>query len=234
MVIVSLDDPLKPRLVTRIALEDVRASALQFRYLLVTHGDGVSVIDVTLPEEARLIENNTIALQDARGLHLARAYAYVAAGKDGLVIIDMENPEKLRLFQRFTAGGALEDSHDVIVATTNASAFAYVADGVGGLKVIQLTSPSSQPNFYGFNPAPVPQLIARAATRFPALSLSRGLERDRAVDETGGQVAVFGRHGSRPFNLQEMRRLFLDKNNKPWFVSDAIGGGKSAAKGGKQ
>ena len=54
------------------------------------------------------------------------------------------------------------------------------------------------------------------------------------MDETGGQVAVFGRHGSRPFNLQEMRRLFLDKDNKPWFVSDAISGGKPAAREGKQ
>jgi hypothetical protein len=234
LVIVNLDNPLEPQLVTTIALEDVRASALQFRYLIVTHGAGVSAIDVTLPEQARLIADNTIALDNARGLHLARGYAYVAAGKDGLVIIDMENPEKLKLFQRFTAGGALEDSHDVIVASTNASAFAYVADGAGGLKVLQLTSPSSQPNFYGFNPSPVPQLIARADTRFPALSLSRGLERDRGVDETGGQVAVFGRHGSRPFNLEEMRKLFLDKDNKPWFVSDAITGGPSAAKGGKQ
>ena len=60
----------------------------------------------------------------------------LAAGKDGLVIIDMENPEKLSLYQRFTAEGALQDSHDVIVASTNASAFAYVADGEGGLKVL--------------------------------------------------------------------------------------------------
>lgn len=234
LVIVNLDDPLEPQLVTTIALDDVRASALQFRYLLVSHAGGVGAIDVTLPEQAKLIVDSTVALSDARGLHLARGYAYVAAGKDGLVIIDMENPEKLKLFQRFTAGGALQDSHDVIVASTNASAFAYVADGVGGLKVVQLTSPASQPNFYGFNPAPVPQLIARAKTRFPALSLSRGLERDRGVDETGGQVAVFGRHGSRPFTLQEMRRLFLDKDNKPWFVSDAITGGKPAVRGDKQ
>jgi hypothetical protein len=46
------------------------------------------------------------------------------------------------------------------------------------------------------------------------------LERDRAVDESGGQVAVFGRRGSRPFNLAEMRRLFLDAEGQPWFVDD--------------
>src|SRR5690606_11231575 len=141
LVILSLNNPLSPVLVKRIPLADVRASALQFRYLLVTHGEGVSTVDVTIPEQARLIPGNTIPLSDARKLHLARAYAYVAAGKEGLAIIDMENPEKLRLYQRFTAEGALRDVHDVIVASTNASAFAYVADGKAGLKVLQLTSP---------------------------------------------------------------------------------------------
>jgi hypothetical protein len=81
LVIISLDDPLAPQLVKSIALDDVRASALQFRYLVVTHAGGVSVIDVTLPEQARLIPDNTIMLEDARGLHLARAYAYIAAGQ---------------------------------------------------------------------------------------------------------------------------------------------------------
>jgi hypothetical protein len=88
------------------------------------------------------------------------------------------------------------------------------------LKVVQLTSPSSQPNFYGFSPEPRPELVAHKATRSAALSLSRPLERDRAVDESGGQVAVFGRRGSRPFNLQEMHRLYLDKDGEPWYVED--------------
>ena len=108
-----------------------------------------------------------------------------------------------------------------IVASTNASLFAYVADGEGGLKVLQLTSPESQPKFYGFSPEPKPQLIASYPTRKPALSLSKGLDRDRGVDETGNQIAVFGRRGSRPLNLQEMRRLFLDDAGKPWYVTDA-------------
>jgi hypothetical protein len=123
--------------------------------------------------------------------------------------------------QRFNAGGSLRDARDVIVASTNASLFAYIADGRAGLKVLQLTSPESQPKFYGFSPEPRPQLIASYATARPALSLSRGLERDRGVDETGNQIAVFGRKGSRPLSLAEMRRLYLDDQGKPWFVYDA-------------
>jgi hypothetical protein len=219
--IVSVDDPLHPELIATVALADARASVLQFRYLFVTSGAGLSVIDVTDPGSARLIENNTIALSNAQKVFVARTYAYVAAGSDGLVIVDAERPETLVELTRFDANGALNDARDVVVATTNASLFAYVADGGNGIKIVQLTSPDLQPKFYGFSPEPVPDLIASYETSKPALSLSRGLERDRGVDETGGQVAVFGRRGSRPLNLEEMRRLYLDESGNPWFVDDA-------------
>ena len=87
--------------------------------------------------------------------------------------------------------------------------------------MLQLTSPDSQPNFYGFSPAPMPELIAWAKTPSPAIALSKGLDRDRGVDETGGQIAVFGRLGSRPFNRREMEALFLTSSGVPWKVSDA-------------
>ena len=50
--------------------------------------------------------------------------------------------------------------------------------------------------------------------------MAKGLDRDRAVDETGGQIAVFGRLGSRPFNRSEMERLFLNSRGLPYRVSD--------------
>jgi hypothetical protein len=106
------------------------------------------------------------------------------------------------------------------VGSTNASLFAYVADGKEGLKVIQLTSPESQPRFYGFSPEPRPKLIAWRETRSAANALARGLDRDRAVDETGGQIAVFGRIGSRPFTRDEMRKLYLTPEGSVWTVKD--------------
>jgi hypothetical protein len=75
--------------------------------------------------------------------------------------------------------------------------------------VIQLFSPLSTPNFAGFSPRPVPKLIANYRTRGPALAVSKGIDRDRAVDESGNQLAVFGRRGSRPFTRKEMERMFL-------------------------
>ncbi len=122
----------------------------------------------------------------------------------------------------YNAEGQITDARDVVIGATNASLFAYVADGVNGLKVIQLMSPASQPNFYGFSPDPKPELIAWRPTRSPALALSRGLERDRGVDETGHQIAVFGRIGSRPFTENEMKSLYMDRNGKPFFATDRI------------
>jgi hypothetical protein len=164
-----------------------------------------------------------VPLADAGGFTVARTYAYVANGREGMAIIDVKRPHAARLFRMWNADGGLVEARDLMIASTNASLFAYIADGAGGLKVVQLTSPSTQPNFYGFSPEPRPELIARRATRAPALSLSRPLERDRAVDESGGQVAVFGRRGSRPFNLGEMQRLYLNEQGEPWYVEDNPG-----------
>ena len=199
-----------------------RAATLQLRYLFVAAREGLVVLDVTDVKRPRRVEGATVPMADANRVYVARTYAYVAAGREGLVIVDVENPEQPRVVQRFTAGGALNDARDVVVGSTNASLFAYVADGLNGLKVVQLTAPDTQPKFYGFSPEPRPQLIAWRPTRSPALALSRGLERDRAVDETGGQVAVFGRIGSRPLDLAEQRRLYLRPEGDPWRVRDQV------------
>lgn len=222
LVVVDLKDPLHPALAAVRPLTDARASAVQFRYLWVTDRDGVKLFDVTDLRNPVAVPSATVPLADARRIYIARTYAYVAAKQDGLVILDVTKPMVPRVYMKVALDGQLNDAEDVIVGSTNASLFAYVADGRNGLKVLQLTSPASQPNFYGFSPPPKPELIAWARTPSPALALSKGLDRDRAVDETGGQIAVFGRLGSRPFTRSEMERLFLTSKGVPYKVSDEV------------
>ncbi len=220
LVVINLDNPLSPQLASVQPLRDGRASALQFRYLWVTDADGLKLFDVTNMASPVPVPGATVPLQDARRVYLARTYAYVAAKQQGLAIINVANPERPGPPTFVTFDGRMNDVEDVIVASTNAALYAYVADGRNGLKVLQLTSFATSNQVYGFSPRPIPELIAWARTPSPALALSKGLDRDRGVDETGGQIAVFGRLGSRPFNRQEMERLFLNSRGIPYRVSD--------------
>jgi hypothetical protein len=222
VVELDMEDPLHPRLVAVVPLRGARATAVQFRYLFVADDAGLEVVDITDAARPALVKDAIVPLEDARRVFISRTYAYVAAGNAGLAIIDVERPEHPRLALMYTAKGMLNDAQDVVIGATNASLFAYVADGVNGLKVIQLMSPESQPDFYGFSPEPKPELIAWYPTASPALSLSRGLERDRAVDETGHQIAIFSRIGSRPFTLDEEKRLYLGADGKPFMVTDRV------------
>jgi hypothetical protein len=224
IVIVNVEDPTRPRVEATVGAPDVRsprAVAVQFRYAFVCDAEGLKVIDVTVPESPRFVGGSTVPLREARDVYVARTYAYVAAGAEGLVIVDVTNPETMTVDQVFTGEGRIRDACAVTVGSTNASVFAYVADGEYGLKVVQLTSPEDTPGYLGFSPRPAPRVIAVHRTGGPALALSEGLDRDRAVDESGNQVSVFGRLGSRPFTLEEQRRLYL-RDGAIWTVSDTV------------
>jgi hypothetical protein len=222
LVVVSIADPLQPKVVGGIKapeLKKPKAIAIQLRYAFVCDEEGVKSIDITNPEKPRYTEK-FVPLKGANDIYVARTYAYIADGTRGLVIIDVENPEAMKVDQIFNADGAINDAHGVKVASTNASVFAYVADGKNGLRVIQLTSPSGDtPTYLGFSPRPNPKLIATHKGHGEAIAVSKGMDRDRAVDESGNQVSIFGRLGSRPFTLEEQRKFYM-KNGKVWTVSD--------------
>ncbi|HET6537574.1 MAG TPA: hypothetical protein VFG34_05605 [Sphingopyxis sp.] len=221
LAVIDLTEPLKPQITAHLPMVDARASAVQFRMLWVSDADGVKLFDITHMRQPVAVPEGTISLANARKLYVARTYLYIAAKQDGLVVMDVTRPAAPRHVAGFTADGTLNDAEDVIVASTNASLFAYVADGRNGVKVLQLTSPD-HPGLYGFSPQPRPEQIAWARTKAPALSLSKGLDRDRAVDETGGQMAVFGRLGSRPFTRPEMEKLFLNRQGLIYKVRDQV------------
>jgi hypothetical protein len=224
LVIVNINDPLRPRVVGQIGspfINGARAVQVQFRYCFVCDSEGVKVIDVTDPEHAAAIPGAAVPMPQANNIYLVRTYAYVAAGRQGLVILDIEHPDKPRIDQVFNCGGQINDARDVKTGMTNASLFAYVADGRNGLRVLQLNSPED-PDNGGFSPRPRPELIATYQTGGPAIAISEGIDRDRAVDESGNQIAVFGRRGSRPLNLVEMMRLYK-KDGKVFSVPEING-----------
>ncbi|MFY8056515.1 MAG: LVIVD repeat-containing protein, partial [Planctomycetaceae bacterium] len=209
VVIVSVENPTQPRVVRVLGpdqLQNPRAVEAQFRYAFVLDSRGLQVLDITNPENP--LPAASLSLADARSLYIARSYAFVAAGKNGLVIVDVETPTKPQIDQVYTAGGVINDARDVKLGITYTSQFAYVADGHNGLRVIQLTSPET-PGNAGFNVRPQPMLVASwaAPEGGEIVCVAEGVDRDRAIDEAGNQLAVFGRVGARPLSLTEQRKL---------------------------
>ncbi len=222
--VIDVSKPESPRLVGGAEgfLRNPRAIAIQFRYAFVTDDDGLKVYDITDPIRPKPLPKATVHLREARKLYVARTYAYVADGADGLAIIDVENPERPKIDQMFTADGALNDVQGVQIGSVSASMYALVADGKNGFRVLQMISPDSVEGAAGFSPRPAPRLIATYKTGKPALAVSRGLDRDRVVDETGGQTVVFGRRGSRPFHLDEMRKFLRDSEGDLLTVENTV------------
>ena len=219
LAVVSIDDPTRPTLTSITPLRNAKAVQVQFRYAFVCSEEGVTSLDVT--NLAKPVLRARLALPEAHNIYLARTYAYVAAGRHGLVILNITNPEQFGVDQVYNARGAINDLHDVKLGITYVSEFAYLADGKNGLRVVQLTSPDT-PGNQGFSPRPTPKLIAT----YPipdgghALSVGRALDRDRAVDESGNQIAVFGRIGAGPLSREDTQRMYLRRDGRVWQVSD--------------
>ncbi len=224
LVVVSIDDPTHP-FVTCVIGQDVlsnpKAIEMQFRYGFLLDDEGLKVLDVTVPSEPKL--QVTLPLAESHNLYVARTYAYIAGGHDGLVIVDVKDPLHPKVDQIYNAHGQINDLRDVKLGITYTSEFAYLADGKNGMRVVQLTSPET-PGSAGFSPRPTPELVAtfKIPKDGEALCVSEGVDRDRAVDEAGNQLAVFGRVGAKPLSLADQQRMYLRPSGTPWTTFDAL------------
>ena len=212
LVVVDIADPKKLSVTHVIGhgfLNHPHAMEVEFRYGFVADNDGLKVIDITDPAHPKAV--SALKCGKLHNVYVARNYAYLSAGKQGLIIADVTNPEKPKIDQYYNGHGKISDLHDVKLGITYASEFAYLADGKNGMHVLQLTSPKTKGN-KGFSVRPHPKLIATYHLhKGEALCIAEGIDRDRAVDESGNQIAVFGRVGARPLNLTEQQRLYKNR-----------------------
>ena len=211
MVVVDLEDPTKPRVATVVeGIHHPTSVGVQFRYGFVTDSQGLAVLDTTDFLNPKLVAR--LPLPEAHNVYVVRGYAYVAGGHHGLFICDVKNPLQPKLEMAYDANGCMNDVHDVKVGIAYTSLFAYVADGKSGMRVVQLTS-TDTPGYRGFDPRPTPVLVA--TYEIPkgghAVAISEGVDRDRAVDEAGNHIAVFGRVGARPLNKEEQERMYKNR-----------------------
>lgn len=211
LYVVDINDPTNPKITAEITDEKVlknpHAVAVQYRYAFVVDDEGLKVFNVAKLDKPRFVEKATLPIEDAHNIYVARTYAYVAAGKNGLAIVDITKAEQPKLDQTFNADGEINDTHDVKIGMVANSAYAFLADGKHGLRVVQIFGPDENEDVYGWSPRPKPKLIATYETAGEAIALPKGLDRDRAVDESGNQLAVFNRRGSHPLSKDQMDRI---------------------------
>jgi len=221
LVTIDLSNPKEPKVTQVLGGPSVgrpRAMATQGRYGFVADDHALVTLDLSNPAEPRPV--STLPFPGLKSLYAARTYLFAAAGHRGIAILDIQNPEQAKVDQVYDADGRINDAHDIKLGATYPSQFGYVADGKNGLRVLQLTTPDT-PGSAGFSPRPVPMLVSNYKMKLGghALCIAKGIDRDRAVDEAGNQLAVFGRLGARPLNLEEMNRLYL-RDGKVWRVSN--------------
>ncbi len=219
LVVVGLEDPSKPVVCSVVeGVHHPKSVGMQFRYAFVCDEEGLKILDVTDLADPKLVSK--VEIEDAHNVYVARTYAYVAGGHQGLVIVDVKNPLEPKIDQIYNAGGLINDTHDVKLGITYTTQFAYLADGKNGLRVVELIG-TSTPGYRGFSPRPTPRLIAsfKIPKQGHAIALSEGIDRDRAVDESGNQIGVLGRVGARPLNYDEQRKLW-QRHGHTWTVVD--------------
>jgi hypothetical protein len=224
VVALDVSNPLSPRVLATLGAPGIVAPtsiSVQFRYAFVTDAMGLKVVDVS--RDGRPFVDGVVAtlpIAGARDVYVAKTYAYVSSASEGMVIVDVTKPRQPQTLMAWNDGGAIKDLHQVKVASSYDSVFAYLADGTNGLRVVQLISPEDglPRSPYGFSPRPSPVTVATWQDHGPVYAISKALDRDRAVDESGNQVAVFGRVGGRPMDLDERRR-FYEKNGEPYRVN---------------
>jgi|GEM_PF-6771868 len=83
---------------------------------------------------------------DAKNIVVTNGYAYVADGANGLVILNVSNPQKPVLVGSYDTAGTAND----VAVTTN---YAYVADGINGLVIISITNKAA-PTLVGWTNTP--------------------------------------------------------------------------------
>src|SRR5262249_40256450 len=154
LVVVSIDDPRCPKVVAVLdnGLVKPRSMDVQFRYAFICDCEGLKVVDITNPCNPWLTA--IVPMRDARDVKALGTYAYVAAGADGLGIVDVECASRPLEPVYFNAGGCINDASGVIVGATMASLYTYVADGRNGLRVINLATPFNGSDVKGFSPVP--------------------------------------------------------------------------------
>lgn len=162
--ILDVKKPESPELKGKILLPGlVKGIAVSGRYAYVADGKGgLRIIDVVIPSAPRevgYVETEDFAIkikdpvdeheililpgiEEAVGVYVSvqddRTYAYVAAGKGGVRVIDVSTPSAPQKFASYLPAEELAEVKGVYISVQGDKTYAYVAAGKEGLWVLRL------------------------------------------------------------------------------------------------
>ena len=220
LVVVSLKDPKNPQVTCVIGNDKLKcptAVQVQFRFAYVCDSEGIKVLDVTRLDQPKFV--SALPLDDARNIYLARTYAYVAAGRHGLVILDILNPPRPIIDQVYSAerlhqrpqrreAGDHQRQRVRLPGRRLQRHARGAVDFAGDARLDRFQSSARAPA-----DRHLPH-VRRAG--WPSRRASTAIV---PWTSRGTRLAVFGRVGARPLNLEEQQRMYLH-DGKLWRVSD--------------
>jgi uncharacterized repeat protein (TIGR01451 family) len=150
--VIDLSDPANPVALRRYdsLAPEVRSVAVLEGWVFITTGDGLMVLDMSGPSakaEGGFYVFDRIS-RTSRDVAVAGHYAYIAAGWDGLQVVDLSDAAQPRVVSEFDTPG-----HAWAIALWNG--LAYIADENYGLRVLDVHDPL-QPFEIGFYDVPGP------------------------------------------------------------------------------
>ena len=202
------------------ALKNPRKLAVQFMYAFVTDDEGVKVFDLADPINPKPLPEATIPLADAHG-PLRGAHLPLRGRRSGRTCHHRHQESRRaeaarevhreRRVERHAGDSNRRNQRlDVRPRGRRKKWLPRAAADLAG----------KRSGLHGFQPAAQPEADRQLSDEGPAVAISRGLDRDRVVDETGDQTVVFGRRGSRPFNEKEFASFLRHADGEFFRVED--------------
>lgn len=158
--IIDFSDPVRPDLLGQEVLARPQSRVAVRGALAVAVGDRLFTIDVSSPAEPRVLGELPLPDISPFEVVLHGSLALVAAGRRGLLIVDLTDPAHPELASTF-------DSRDQASAVAARDGVAFLADGSGGIVAIDILDPRA------------PKELSRIVTTRPASDIA--LRGDRAL-----------------------------------------------------
>ena len=205
------------QIVGQLATKGSATSSALFnqQYLLLgVAQDGLLVVDISSPEQPRLISKLS-TLQQVEAIVIKGKLAFIANGAGGLAIVDVSDPKQLQLLGQLDTSSYAFD-----LALTPDGHTAFIANNTQGVVVVDV-SQAKKPRQLAVIPSAAASVGVALNTNGQTLYIA---------EQAGGIQVVDARDPSNPIHQAQFKpaghpqRLIVSKDNRWLFAANNEGG----------